>query len=153
MTTRRRKSLNFDALRNLIDELKGVRGNLPSPYGEYIENEEDDEDYELTEPGHIESEDVEVGINAALSTATNEFELVEEPNCLSDLFAQIFSSDDEIVGVAINFEDAVNGYFGELFGEDLSLANSYLTEIITTLEERIGPWTKRKRLKEKSTDG
>ncbi len=141
---RKRPRLNTDTMNELIQELRSLKDTLPDPYGSYEEDEEGNE-ISSTEPGQIESEEVEVSISALVSTISSNWDTALEPSSLSDLLTALFSSADDVVSLAVNFEDAVNGYFGELFGENLNIAGDYLAELITTLEERRDKWKERRK--------
>jgi hypothetical protein len=140
MTTTKRRRLSFAALEDLIEELDGVRSILPSRYLVYGD---DDDEGAYVEEGKIESADVEVAISSVISTMTDKCRLRNEPETLSELIEKLFSPDDELVNLAINLEDAINGYFGEIFGEDLDLADDYLADIISALKERRDKWKTR----------
>ncbi|MBB5063118.1 hypothetical protein [Granulicella mallensis] len=123
----------------LIEELKGVHSILPSAYSD-VDDEDDDV---FIEAGQIESEEVEVALSAVISVISKQCKLVQEPSSLSGLLELLFSPEDDLVSVAVNLEDAINGYFGELFGEDLDLADDYLTDLIDLLQQRRDKWTQR----------
>jgi hypothetical protein len=138
----RRVKLGIEGLDTLINELDGVRDKLPSAFGEYGVDDEDDS-YTIIEPGKIDSEEVEVALSAVVSTLSGKYDLEDEPESLSDLFEILFSPEDDLVGIALNLEDAINGYFGELFGEDLDLADDYLCDLIAILKAKKEKWLQR----------
>jgi hypothetical protein len=123
----------------LIEELEGIKGELPASIYLYDHDEEDDE-APLSENGTISSEQIEVALSGLVSSISEALGLPVEPGSLSELLEALFSSDDDSVSLALNLEDAVNGYFGELFGENLDLAETYFTELIELLKEKRKKW-------------
>ena len=121
-------------LQLLIDELDGVYSTLPSAYYEVSDDEEDGED--VIEAGQIDSEEIEVALSGVVTSVSTRCKLKREPTSLSELLEVLLSPDDELVSIAENLEEAINGYFGELFGESLELANEYLRDLIDGLKER-----------------
>ncbi|MGD0481613.1 MAG: hypothetical protein ABSA42_15675 [Terracidiphilus sp.] len=124
---------------SLIEELEGVQGLLPSSYYSVGDADEDGDD-DTAEAGKIESEEVEVALAAAVSSIGERCDLPIDPESLSQLLEMLFSSDDDLVSIAVNLEDAINGYFGELFGENLDLADTYFSDLIAILKERREKW-------------
>lgn len=141
MSRGKRRKLTLEALDCLIGELEGVYSILPSAYYELDDNDDDD-DEPVAGKGTIESEEVEVALSAVVETVSNMCNLASEPKSLNDLFEVLFSSTDNLVDLAVNLEDAVNGYFGELFGDCLDQANAYLSDIIEILKERRKKWSR-----------
>ena len=92
------------------------------------------------EAGSIESEEVEVALSSIVTTMTDKCDLATEPDSFSEMLESLFGSGDDAVSLAVNLEDAINGYFGELFGEDLNLANTYFSDLIELLKERRKKW-------------
>jgi hypothetical protein len=140
LTPLRKRRLSFGALETLIEELDAVRSILPNAFAGYTDDDDEDSYFEA---GQIESAEVEVALSSVISTMTVKCKLLDEPESLSELFEELFSPDDDLVNLAVNLEDAVNGYFGELFGEDLGSADDYLTDMVTTLKERRDKWKTR----------
>jgi hypothetical protein len=138
----RRKKLTVDLMNSLIEQLEAVQGLLPTAYYSVADSDEGDEE-DTEEAGQIESEEVEVALASVVSSLAEQFELPTEPSSFSELLQELFSPDDVLVDLAVNLEDAINGYFGELFGENLDLADTYFSDLITTLKERREKWKKR----------
>jgi hypothetical protein len=141
MSRTRKRRLTVELMDNLIEELEGVQGLLPSAYYSVGDDDGDGGDDTL-EAGQIESEEVEVALTAAVSSIGKRCDLPTDPESLSELLEMLFSSDDVLVSLAVNLEDAINGYFGELFGENLDLADTYFSDLITILKERREKWKK-----------
>ncbi|WP_041597187.1 hypothetical protein [Granulicella tundricola] len=122
-------------LRLILEELRGISDLLPAAY-QLVGKIDEDGEIDLPESS-IESEDVEIAVSALVSTVAETCDINDEPSSISELFTLILSSGDDLVSLAVNFEDCINGYSGELFGENLKLAQSYLDSIITVIEERL----------------
>jgi hypothetical protein len=118
----------------LLAELAGIRDALPSAW--YDEVEESEGEDSQPRKGKIDSEEIEVAISGLVASLSKKLGLTDEPGSLSALLESLFSPEDDAVSIAINLEDAVNGYFGELFGENLELAHAYLSDLIELLEKR-----------------
>ena len=141
MRETRRKRLTAELMDSLIGELEGVQGLLPSSYYA-VDDSDGDGGEDTVEAGKIESEDLEVALAAAVSSVGERCDPPIDPDSLSDLLEKLFSADDDAVSLAVNLEDAINGYFGELFGENLDLADTYFSDLITLLKERRKKWKK-----------
>lgn len=139
MRRTRKKKLTVELMDSLIEELEGVQGLLPSSYHSVGDGDEDGDD-DTVEAGKIESEEVEVALAAAVSSIGKRCDLPIDPESLAQLLEMLFSSDDDLVSIAVNLEDAINGYFGELFGENLDLADTYFSDLIAILKERREKW-------------
>lgn len=137
--TRARPSQIID---ELVLELEGIRDILPSAW--YSEVEEGEEDDIQIGNDSIDSEEIEVAISGLVSTLSEKLNLKADPGSLSELFESLFSPEDDAVSIAVNLEDAVNGYFGELFGENLELAHTYFSDLIDLLKERRAKWKHKK---------
>jgi hypothetical protein len=125
--------------------LEGIQASLPTGYIEEDDQDDDGGDQEIRGKGIADSEEIEVALSALVSIVCERLEIPVEPSSLSDLLESIFSPEDDVVSVAVNLEDAINGYFGELFGEDLDLADTYFSDLIELLKERREKWKHRKR--------
>ena len=137
----RRNRLTVELMDKLIEELEAVQGLLPGAYYT-VDDEGEDAGEEIVQAGQIESEEVEVALSAAVSSIGEQCNLPTAPESLSELLEKLFSADDDLVSLAVNLEDAINGYFGELFGENLDLADTYFSDLISTLKERRKRWKK-----------
>jgi hypothetical protein len=138
---RRRGKLTPEILDLLIEELDDVFGNIPSSYYKYETDDDDDNgDDDDGIEGKIDSEEIEVALSGIISTISKRCKLKVEPTSLSALLEILFSPDDDLVSLASNIEESINGYFGELFGENLDLANDYFSDLLEELKERREKW-------------
>jgi hypothetical protein len=105
--------------------------------GEDDPMEEGDDDY--SEVPSISTEDVEVAVDELLSEINLKLKASRkrEVKALGDFFARFYGVNSDITSSALEFEDAINGYVGLLFGEDLERANSELSTIIEFVGEEI----------------
>ena len=143
--TKIRKRPSIQLLSTIIESLEGIQASLPTGYIEEDDQDDDGGDQEIRGKGIADSEEIEVALSALVSIVCERLEIPVEPSSLSDLLESIFSPEDDVVSVAVNLEDAINGYFGELFGEDLDLADTYFSDLIELLKERREKWKHRKR--------
>jgi hypothetical protein len=141
MRRTRKTRLTAELMNSLIEELEGVQGLLPAAYYSVGDDDGDGGD-DTVEAGQIESEEVEVALAAVVSSIGERCDLATDPESLADLLEMLFSSEDDLVSLAVNLEDAINGYFGELFGENLDLADTYFSDLIAILKERREKWRK-----------
>jgi hypothetical protein len=157
----------LETLKTLKDHLDGLDGLIPSvPI--YLEKEEkaekqesekgqvdemgdsDDEpaDDEYEEvyvvddhpAGAIECEEIEFAIDGLLTDLNVLFDSKTEAKTLSDLFEEMFGEDAEIIDTVVEFEEAINGYFGWLFGDEAERAHGALATMVEFIEGRIEEW-------------
>ncbi|UWZ84745.1 hypothetical protein [Occallatibacter riparius] len=139
-----RKRPTIRLVDTLIEELEGIRDLLPTVYMEDEEEDDEGEGGPIKAAGKIDSEEIEVALSALVSSISEKLDLRVEPSSFSDLLEALFSPEDDLVSLAVNLEDAINGYFGELFGENLDLADTYFGDLIALLKERREKWKRPK---------
>ena len=123
------------------------QGEAPNVEFEDAELEEgleyDDEDYESSDHTSIEAEEVEVAVDQMLSDVN--WRLIEsdrkaEVDSLSELFSRYYGTKSSIVIACEEFEDAINGYLGQLVGEELERARVQLSLIIAFVKKELTRW-------------
>jgi hypothetical protein len=129
-------------INELVEGLEEISELLPT--NSFVENDDDDDDDSIDASPSIDSEEIEVALSGLVSSLSDRLDLKVEPVSLSALLELLFSPEDDVVSLAVNLEDAVNGYFGELFGENLDLAEIYFADLIAILKERREKWKPQK---------
>jgi len=137
-TKRRPKGPSLEILKTLRDELDGIDSILPS-ISDSVPNEEDDSEMEITTTS-IEAEEVEVAASALVSTINGKLGDESDAESFGELFADIFGDSSKEAELAAEFEEAIEGYFGDLFGEDLDRASELLYDLIALVKARIDKW-------------
>lgn len=96
-----------------------------------------DEEYADLETSSADAEEIEVAVDELLSNINEISGRKRKAESLSELFKALFGKRAHIATIARKFEDSINGYFGQLFGDDLRNAREYLDELIDYVNERI----------------
>jgi len=86
--------------------------------------------------GSIESEELETAVDELVSDMKEHYE-GDEAKSLQELFEILFGERSKVVGAAAEFEDAINGYLGHVFGKDLESAHQSIGKLISFVEKRI----------------
>lgn len=160
------KRVSAETLKALLDQLEGLQGLFPErneePYkeasgetpssvpvpimAEQSANKEVDSDEEpdfdpdeddYSEKDTIDAEELEAAVDVLLSEMNSYLADKKEAKSIQELFALLFGEESRCVKIAADFEDAINGYFGHLFGKDLDLAEDRLDQLITYVRSRI----------------
>jgi len=141
MTTAKRitKGPSLEILEALLEGLEEVEAVLPGrlvPDDDAGEGEYDEED------PSIEAEEIEVFTDGVVSVINDLRGKKREAKSFADVFAILFGEQSKTVAIAEDFENASNGYFGNLFGTDLERSQQLLSELIESVKERIEKWKK-----------
>jgi hypothetical protein len=117
----------------VIDSILPFRRKIEPPISEESEEYEPEDDIEPK----IESEEIELAVDQLIMSINELRGNKREAETLSDLFSIYFGSRSEAASTASAFEVAINGYFGNLFGEDLKKARQYLYELIDLVNAKL----------------